>query len=146
MKIIEQKLLDRRHRSSSVGARPSPAAPVDQNPHSQRADPDHRVAQLTTLQLKTPRLTDGLLIDRGGRGRPRSDRRASVSPVKELLFDDLHPGLTPNREWRLRLLRQSRLEPNFKLRTIPLSFGEIAQRLFFPLQKPPKNKRHNRCS
>jgi hypothetical protein len=28
-----------------------------------------------------------VLFDGGGRGRPRSDRRASVSPVKGLLFD-----------------------------------------------------------
>src|ERR1043165_3642372 len=33
---------------------------------------------------------------RGGRGRPRSDRRASVSSVKELLFyDHLNTGLAP---------------------------------------------------
>ena len=30
-------------------------------------------------------------LDRGGRGRPRSDGRASAYPVKELLFDDLIP-------------------------------------------------------
>jgi hypothetical protein len=146
MKIIEQKLLDRRHRSSSVGARPSPAAPVDQKSISQSRCFQLKCCELGHSMVRVRSLRMRVLIDGGGRGRPRSDRRASVSPVKELLFDDLHPGLTPNREWRLRLLRQSRLEPNFKLRTIPLSFGEIAQRLFFPLQKPPKNKRHNRCS
>jgi len=38
------------------------------------------------LKRRAPR-GEGLLFDGGGRGRPRSDRRAFVCSVKELLFD-----------------------------------------------------------
>ena len=78
--IIEQRLLDRRHESSSVGARPSSAAPVEQYP-------DEWV-ELALLRLQFARV----LFDGGGRGRPRSDRRAFLSPVAELLFDGAAEG------------------------------------------------------
>jgi hypothetical protein len=48
---VEQKAQPNTHESSSDGARPSSAAPIDQNrPHSYRSWTLTSVAQLTTLQ------------------------------------------------------------------------------------------------
>jgi len=67
--LIEQKFLDCKHESSSVGARQSSAAPIEQMP-----------SQLHGFFL-------ALLFDAASRGLPRSDRRASVFTIKDLLFE-----------------------------------------------------------
>jgi len=79
---IDQKSLPLKHERSSVGARPSAAAPVE------------HTSPLSYGALASVRFIARVLFGGGGRGRPRSNRRASVYPVKELLFDDLIPGLS----------------------------------------------------
>jgi hypothetical protein len=62
----EQKSQPLTHESSSVGARPSSAAPVEQNPQMGLSLPLNGVRK------------EWVLFDGGGRGRTRSGRRAFV--------------------------------------------------------------------
>src|ERR1051325_7246630 len=66
-KFIEQKLRNRIHESSSVGARPSPA-------------PSNRTHSFLPRWKLCP--TSWFCSNGGGPGRPRSDRRAFVYPVR----------------------------------------------------------------
>jgi len=65
-RLVEQKSHPLTHERSSVGARSSSAAPVEQRSVTAKI--------LSWGALKSP----GLLFDGGGRGRPRPDRRAFV--------------------------------------------------------------------
>ena len=112
----EQKSQPLTHESSSVGARPSSAAPVEQKSSFLSTGDEQWVAQFTTRAKRasgtlgfcsTGAAEDGrapteerscvkglgLLSDRGGRGRTRSDRRAFVCSGLGLLFGgtDLKP-------------------------------------------------------
>jgi len=77
------------HESSSVGARSSSAARVEQYPGKLET----KQSQLTTLR-KWRRVFDG-----GGRGRPRSDWRAFVCYRLGLLFDGGGRGRSRS-DWR----------------------------------------------
>jgi len=65
---VDQKSHPLTHESASVGARPSSAAPSDST-----------LGNWKRSQLTTPQLSRNDVFGRGGRGRPRSDRRAFVS-------------------------------------------------------------------
>ena len=65
---FEQKCLALIHKSSSVGARPSSAAPFEQK----SLDPIHASSSVRHGVIEV------VLFEGGGRGRPRSDRRALV--------------------------------------------------------------------
>jgi len=80
------------HERSSVGARPSSAAPVQQN---HPCNPEFVTLMPRLMEKEIERIAqqrrsecqrDGLL-DGGGRGRPRSDRRAFVVQGWGLLLD-----------------------------------------------------------
>jgi len=43
--------------------------------------------RVETQRFEKVAIKEARELDRGGRGRPRSDRRASVYTVKKLLFD-----------------------------------------------------------
>ena len=78
---VEQKHRNRIRASSSVGARPSSAAPVEQN----HLNWNTLFNFLSAADLRDPILV--VLFDGGVRGRPRSDRGACVYPIWVLLFD-----------------------------------------------------------
>ena len=81
---VEQKPESLIHESSSVGARPSPAAPFEQRPPSLIHE-----SPLTPRVLEMRQLLNsaGMVFDGGGRGRPRSDRRAFAYQGLGILFD-----------------------------------------------------------
>jgi len=90
---VEQKPHPSTHKRSSVGARPSSAAPVKRSPLSRNAPTKVTVNASQGISFECAlneefrvSYQDGL-FDGGGRGRPRSDRRAFVYPGEGLLFD-----------------------------------------------------------
>ena len=84
---IEQKPPSLTHETSSVGARPSSAAPIEQKPRTSYAE--KTALQLQPFEKSTVRESrNRTKLDGGGRGRPRSDRRAFAYSVKEHLFDE----------------------------------------------------------
>ena len=89
--LTEQKFLDRRHGSSSVGARPADPIRISKAFRLRL----YRTTEFSThsrLTRRRPHFYQGLLFDGGRLGRPRFDRRAAVSSLIELLFGDPHPG------------------------------------------------------
>src|ERR1043165_7207797 len=73
---------DRSHESSSVGPRPSSAAPIGQYPRAKYTKTPARHLPHSAGREKSSRMRLG----GAARGRLRSDRRASPSPINELLF------------------------------------------------------------
>src|ERR1051325_10548292 len=84
----------RERAGTNIETKPSSAAPVQQNhpcnPEFVTLMPRLMEKEIEHLNCtaKEIRMSTRWSVGRGGRGRPRSDKRAFVALVKRLLFDD----------------------------------------------------------